>query len=105
MFTVDPGGVGDFAVSPHSPASDSARAYVARGEDRPDSDIDFLVEFESGTSLFDLLRLEDDRRELLGRRVDFVSAGAFSGLLMSVPMALFAVSSAMLVSNWITSNY
>jgi predicted nucleotidyltransferase len=27
---------------------------VARGEERPDSDIDFLVELEPGRSLFDL---------------------------------------------------
>jgi hypothetical protein len=49
---------------------------VARGEDRPDSDIDFLVEFEPGTSLFDLMRLEDELRALLGRSVDVVSTGA-----------------------------
>jgi predicted nucleotidyltransferase len=49
---------------------------VARGEDGPASDIDFLVEFEPGASLFDLMRLEDDLRDLLCRRVDVVSAGA-----------------------------
>jgi len=48
---------------------------VARGEDRPDSDIDFLVDFERGSSLFDLLHLADDLEQLLGRRVDVVSTG------------------------------
>ena len=49
---------------------------VARGEGRNDSDLDFLVEFEAGSSLFDLLHLQDDLERLLGRRVDVVSAGA-----------------------------
>lgn len=49
---------------------------VARGEERPDSDIDFVVEFEPGSSLFDLIGLEDELRELLRCRVDVVSAGA-----------------------------
>ena len=49
---------------------------VARGEDHSGSDVDFLVEFERGSSLFDLMRLEDDLRELLHCPVDVVSAGA-----------------------------
>ncbi|MBA3249097.1 MAG: nucleotidyltransferase family protein [Geodermatophilaceae bacterium] len=49
---------------------------VARGEDGPDSDIDFLVELAQGSSLFDLMRLEDDLTELLGCRIDVVSVGA-----------------------------
>lgn len=48
---------------------------VARGEERPDSDLDFLVEFEPGSSLFDLVRLQDELRELLGYPVDVVSLG------------------------------
>jgi uncharacterized protein len=48
---------------------------VARGDDGPDSDIDFLVEFESGSSLFDLLHIQDELQELLGRPVDVVSTG------------------------------
>ena len=48
---------------------------VARGEDHPDSDIDFLVEFETGSSLFDLLHLQDELEELLEHSVDVVSVG------------------------------
>lgn len=48
---------------------------VARGEEMPSSDIDFLVEFEKGASLFDLMHVEDELVELLGRRVDVVSLG------------------------------
>lgn len=48
---------------------------VARGEAGEGSDIDFLVDFEDGSSLFDLLHLTQDLRELLGHPVDVVSAG------------------------------
>lgn len=48
---------------------------VARGEDGPDSDVDFLVRFAAGASLTDLIRLEEDLANLLGRRVDVVSVG------------------------------
>lgn len=48
---------------------------VARGEEHAGSDIDLLVEFEPGSSLFDLMHLQDDLEDLLGRRVDVVSAG------------------------------
>jgi uncharacterized protein len=44
----------------------------ARGEERPDSDIDLLVDFGQDSSLFDLMRMT---RELLGHPVDVVSAG------------------------------
>ena len=43
---------------------------AARGDAGPDSDIDFLVEFEDGRSLLDLVGLIDDLRTLLGRNVD-----------------------------------
>lgn len=48
---------------------------VARGEEREGSDIDLLVEFEPGSSLFDLMRLEDELSALLGVQIDVVSAG------------------------------
>jgi hypothetical protein len=46
---------------------------VARGDDREDSDIDMLVDLESGRSLLDLGGLLMDLRELLGCRVDVVT--------------------------------
>lgn len=45
---------------------------IARGEDRPDSDVDIAVDIAPGRS-FSLIRLEDTRLMLegvLGRRVD-----------------------------------
>jgi predicted nucleotidyltransferase len=46
---------------------------VARGEDRPDSDFDFLVEPPEGADLFDLVHLEQTFSAILGRDVDLVS--------------------------------
>jgi uncharacterized protein len=48
---------------------------AARGDEREGSDVDFLVEFEPGSSLFDLLHLQDDLEALPGRSVDVVSVG------------------------------
>ena len=46
---------------------------VARGEDHDQSDIDFLVTLESGRTLLDLARLEEQLEALLGRPVDVVT--------------------------------
>jgi predicted nucleotidyltransferase len=46
---------------------------VARGEERPDSDIDFLVDFPRGYDLFNQrLPLADRLFEITGRRPDLV---------------------------------
>ncbi len=47
---------------------------VARGEDTEDSDIDFLVDTTSGTTLFDLGGLHEDLVDLLGVPVDIISS-------------------------------
>jgi uncharacterized protein len=47
---------------------------VARGDDKPDSDIDLLVDFDQDSSLFDLMRMTRELEELLGHPVDVVSA-------------------------------
>ena len=52
---------------------------VARGDYTPASDVDFLVRFEPGRSLFDQGGLLMELRELLGVNVDVVSEGALTG--------------------------
>jgi uncharacterized protein len=47
---------------------------VARGEDRPDSDVDLLVDLPSGLSLFGLGRVEADLEAILGSRVELIPA-------------------------------
>jgi len=46
---------------------------LARGEARPDSDVDFLVKLEAGRSLLDLARLLRELQMLLGMNVDVVT--------------------------------
>jgi len=46
---------------------------AARGDDRPDSDLDLLVEMEPGRSLVDHVALKQDLEGLLGRDVDVVT--------------------------------
>jgi len=49
---------------------------AARGEDRPQSDLDFMVELEPGRSLLDLIGLSEDLQAALGRKVETVSRSA-----------------------------
>lgn len=51
---------------------------VARGEGRPDSDLDLLLELEPGRDLLDLVAIKLDIRELLGRDVDVVTEASIS---------------------------
>jgi len=62
-------------VRHHRGCSVSLFGSVARGDDAPESDIDFLVEFEPGSSLFDLMHLQEALQQLLGVSVDVVSVG------------------------------
>ena len=52
--------------------ADNVRIFgsVARGEDREDSDVDFLVDMEPEHSLLDRIGLMQDLEDLLGRKVD-----------------------------------
>ena len=47
---------------------------VAIGENGPDSDVDFLVDMESGHTIFDLAGFLGDVRELLGTEIDVVES-------------------------------
>ena len=47
---------------------------VARGQDRPDSDVDLLADLPPGLSLFGLGRVQDDLEAILGTRVDLIPA-------------------------------
>lgn len=51
---------------------------TARDEARPDSDVDILVEFRHPVGYFALARLSTYLEQLLGSRVDLVTAGALT---------------------------
>ena len=48
---------------------------VARGEDTEESDIDFLVDTDPETTLFDVGGLHEDLVDLLGVPVDIITSG------------------------------
>ena len=50
----------------------------ARKEEHPDSDIDFLVKFGSGASLFDQGAIQSGLSSILGQGVDVVDSDALS---------------------------
>ena len=50
-------------------------SYI-RGEQRPDSDLDLLVEFQEPPSLFQFIRLENELSDVLGIDVDLVMKSA-----------------------------
>ena len=59
----------------------------ARGDARPDSDLDLLVELEPGRSLFDYMALINDLEDALGVHVDVVTSGGIHPLLRNQILA------------------
>jgi hypothetical protein len=49
---------------------------VARGDNREDSDVDFLVDMDNGRSLFDLIRFKLDLEDLLEMPVEVVTTNS-----------------------------
>lgn len=54
----------------------------ARGEQRPDSDLDVLVDFAERKSLLTLVRIERELSENLGIKVDLLTEQAISPYLV-----------------------
>ncbi len=54
----------------------------ARGDQRPDSDLDLLVEFRSPKGLLTLVRIERELSEALGIKVDLLTEQAISPYLI-----------------------
>ena len=50
----------------------------ARGETKPDSDVDILVEFSERKSLLDIIGIEQELCEALGMKVDLLTEKAVS---------------------------
>jgi hypothetical protein len=54
---------------------------IVRGDARPNSDIDLLVDVAPGRTLLDVIALEQDLEHLLGRPVDVLTDGGLSPYL------------------------
>ncbi|MDP2661749.1 MAG: nucleotidyltransferase family protein [Dehalococcoidia bacterium] len=50
----------------------------ARGEETPESDVDLLVRFAKGKSLLELVPIERESSQRIGRRVDLVTEPSLS---------------------------
>ena len=74
-------------VTRHHGQSVAIFGSVARGDEQPDSDIDFLVEFEPGTRPFEILALGADLEDALGVRVDVGTPDALRDHLRSEALA------------------
>jgi hypothetical protein len=59
----------------------------ARGEQRPDSDLDVLVTSAQPVTLFELVRLEDELTEQLGVTVDVVTGDSLQPRIASPRMS------------------
>jgi len=54
---------------------------AARGEDRPDSDLDLLVDFQVPVGFFELIELEEQLTAFFGRPVDLLTEPGLSPYL------------------------
>ncbi len=71
----------------HGAVRASLFGSFARGDARPDSDLDVLVELETGRSLLDLVRLERELKDVLGLQVDVVTPKSLHPLILERVMA------------------
>ena len=71
LLTIRRDGILEIAAR-HGITSVRVFGSMARGEETPESDVDFLIEMEPKRSLFDLARFLVEVEDLLGRSVDAV---------------------------------
>ena len=50
----------------------------ARGEEKPDSDVDILVKFKESKSFFEFFDVEEKIAKILKKKIDLVTEGALS---------------------------
>jgi predicted nucleotidyltransferase len=74
-------------VARHHGRSVAVFGSVARGDERPGSDIDFLVELAPGTRPFEILALGADLEEALGVKVDVGTPASLRPRLRSEVLA------------------
>lgn len=69
-------------MSKHGVSRISVFGSYARGEARPDSDLDLLVSLTEPKSLLGMIRLERELSELLGIKIDLLTEQAISPYLI-----------------------
>jgi len=68
-------------LSRHGVTNPRVFGSVARGDDRPDSDVDILVDLPPGTGLFAIARMQAELEGILGVDVDLVPAAGLKPLV------------------------
>jgi predicted nucleotidyltransferase len=64
---------------------------AARGEERPDSDVDLIVDYRGRKGFFELIDLEDELAILFGRDVDLVTEAGLSPYMRDAVLSSAAV--------------
>jgi predicted nucleotidyltransferase len=64
---------------------------AVRGEERPDSDIDIIVDFEHPVGFLELIRFENALSEFFGRSVDLVTEPGLSPFIRDSVLASASV--------------
>jgi uncharacterized protein len=63
-------------LKPYNPLRIGVFGSAARNEETPESDIDILYSFKKPLTLFKVVRIKNELKEKLNKRVDFVSEKA-----------------------------
>ncbi len=66
----------------YNPSKISIFGSYLRGEEKPGSDLDVLVDFKERKSLLTLVRIERELSEALGIKVDLLTEGSISPYLI-----------------------
>ena len=64
---------------------------AVRGEERPDSDVDIIVDFERPVGFLELIRFENVLSEFFGRSVDLVTEPGLSPFIRDSVLASASV--------------
>jgi len=64
---------------------------AVRGEERPDSDIDIIVDFGNSVGFLELIRFENALSEFFGRSVDLVTGPGLSPFIRDSVLASASV--------------
>jgi len=64
---------------------------AVRGEERPDSDVDIIVDFERPVGFLELIRFENALSEFFGRSVDLVTEPGLSPFIRDSVLASASV--------------
>ncbi len=69
-------------LQPYQPVRIGVFGSRARGDNRPDSDLDLLVKLQEHIGLLKIVQIEQELSDILGMKVDLVTEGAVKNALL-----------------------